>query len=131
MATEQIDTIIGAQVELTGSLKNDGPIQIHGHVNGDVLSNSIVFVGETAIVKGPITAKSVEVAGQVHGDITAEDHIELHPKSLVKGNLNTRQLSIKPGAMFIGSSKMHTGNEEAIISEESAAKRSKPRLEIE
>jgi len=128
MATEQIDTIIGAQVELTGSLKNEGPIQIHGHIKGDVISDSTVFVGESAIVTGPITAKSVEVAGQVYGSITAEMHIELHPKSLVKGDLTTKQLSIKPGAVFVGSSNMDAPHEAQ--GEEHSAKR-KPRLEIE
>jgi len=128
MANEQIDTIIGAQVELTGSLRNEGPIQIHGRVNGDVISQSIVFVGETAVVTGPITAKSVEVAGQVYGSITAEGHIELHPKSQVKGDLTTKQLSIKPGALFFGTSNMELPGSEA--TPDNPSKR-KPRLEIE
>jgi cytoskeletal protein CcmA (bactofilin family) len=127
MAAEQVDTIVGAHVELTGSLKNQGSIQIHGRINGDVTSDATVLVGETAVVTGPITAKHVEVAGQVYGSITAEVHIELHPKSLVKGDLTTKQLSIKPGAIFIGSSNM----ELPMSATEDAPVKRKPRLEVE
>jgi cytoskeletal protein CcmA (bactofilin family) len=130
MATDQVDTIVGAQVELTGSLHNQGSIQIHGKIKGDVVSSASVLVGETAVVTGPITAKMVEVAGQVHGSITAEQHIELQSKSMVKGDITTKQLSIKPGAVFIGSSSMEMPSGMEIDDEGSSSKR-KPRLEID
>jgi cytoskeletal protein CcmA (bactofilin family) len=125
MATEQIDTVIGAHVQLTGSLKNQGTIHIHGTVTGDVSSEALVIIGETAVVHGPITARQVDVSGQVHGSITASEQIELQPKSLVKGDLTTNRLSIRPGAMFIGKSNMG----EDSPSEDGAKK--KPRLELE
>ncbi|CAN5200538.1 polymer-forming cytoskeletal protein [soil metagenome] len=130
MATDQIDTIVGAHVELTGSLHNQGSIQIHGRIKGDIVSNASVMVGETAIVTGPITAKFVEVAGQVIGSINAEQHIELQGKSIVKGDITTKQLSIKPGAVFIGKSSMDVpGNLE--VDEDAGAAKRKPRLEVE
>ncbi len=130
MPSDQVDTIIGAQVELTGSLRNQGAIHIHGHITGDVTSDTMVLVGETAVVNGPITAKQVEVAGQVHGNITAEQQIELQPKSIVKGDLITKILSIKPGANFFGQSKMEAAQESTPTEEGHNPKR-KPRLELE
>lgn len=106
MAELSADTIIGAGVELKGSLHNHGPIHIHGRINGDITCESQVVIGESAVVTGPITAKQVDVSGQVHGNIMAENLIELQPKSLVKGDLTTTRLSIKPGAVFIGRSQM-------------------------
>ncbi len=129
MATDQIDTIVGAHVELTGSLHNQGSIQIHGKIKGDVVSDASVLVGETAVVMGPITAKTVEVAGQVHGSINAEQNIELLSKSIVKGDITTKQLSIKPGAIFIGSSSMEAPG--GTVDEEATSAKRKPRLEIE
>lgn len=128
MAGEQTDTVIGASVELKGSLRNAGPIQIHGKVVGDVVCESSVFIGETAVITGPITAKQVDVAGQVHGSITAETQIELHPKSLVKGDLATTRLSIKPGATFIGKSQMPSHGE--ALADDDIDKK-KPRAEVE
>jgi len=128
MPAEQADTIVGAQVDLKGSLRNHGSIQIHGSVSGDIHSDSTVFVGETAVVTGPITAKVVEIAGQVHGSINAEEHIELHPKSLVKGDLTTKRLSVKPGAVFIGKSSMPIPEG---VKDAADDDRKKPRLEVE
>ncbi len=136
MPADHIDTVVGAQVELKGSLHNHGSIQIHGKVTGDVHSDETVIIGETAVVTGPITAKIVDVAGQVHGSITAEQQIELQPKSMVKGDLSTRILSIKPGAAFIGKSTMLKEGAAMIAdssdedTEVESTKR-KPRLEID
>jgi cytoskeletal protein CcmA (bactofilin family) len=132
MAVEQADTIVGAHVELKGSLRNHGPIHIYGKVTGDITSDSLVVVGETAVITGPIVAKAVEVAGQVHGSIEAADQIELQAKSLVKGDLTTNRLSIKPGAVFVGKSQMQAPHERGgeDVSEEIADKK-RPRLEIE
>jgi cytoskeletal protein CcmA (bactofilin family) len=124
MATEQADTIVGAHVELKGSLKNSGSIHIHGTVHGDVQSEATVVVGETATVVGPITAKFVEVSGQVHGSITAEEGIELQPKSVLKGDLTTKRLSVKPGATFVGKSTMPA----ASLGD---SEKKQPRLEVE
>ena len=133
MAADQIDTIVGTQVEIKGSLRNQGSIQIHGTVTGDVFSEAMVIVSETAIVNGPIVAKQVEVSGQVHGPITADEQIELQPKSLVKGDLTTRRLSIKPGALFIGKSNMKSdGVQDSHLSmSEDGTEKKKPRLELE
>lgn len=145
MPNEQTDTIVGVNVELKGSLKNRGPIHIHGRVTGDVISDSLVVIGETAVVTGPITAKIVDVSGQVHGSITVEEQVELQPKSLVKGDITSASLSVKPGAIFIGKSQMNIstdqmasladplGDEEKAdggMTEEVIEKK-KPRLEIE
>lgn len=136
MPADHIDTVVGAQVELKGSLHNHGSIQIHGKVTGDVHSDETVIIGETAVVTGPITAKVVDVAGQVHGSITAEQQIELQPKSMVKGDLSTRIISIKPGAAFIGKSSMLTESSSVnadVADEESESEptKRKPRLEID
>lgn len=132
MANDQIDTIVGANVELKGSLRNHGPIQIHGKVIGDVYSDSLVIVGETAVVTGPIQAKQVDVSGQVHGSISVEDQIELQPKSFVKGDITSNRLSIKPGAIFIGKSQMNAPHDLAKnMSDETHEEKKKPHLEIE
>lgn len=128
MAAEQVDTIVGAQVEIKGSLHNAGSIHIHGTVTGDIVSGSAVIVGETAVINGPITAKQVDIAGRVHGSITAEEHIELQPKSVVQGDLITNRLSIKPGAFFAGKSQMQLPTDAA---NPEPSEKKKPRLEIE
>lgn len=129
MATEQTDTIVGVNVELKGSLHNQGPIQVYGKVTGDISSDAHILIGETAVVHGPVTAKTIDVAGQVIGSITGSEQIELQPKSLVKGDLSTGRLSIKPGATFIGKSQMSgEGFTHEALPEND---KKKPRLEVD
>lgn len=138
-AADQIDTIIGTEVILKGSLKNQGAIHVHGQIKGDVSSQASVLVGPTAVITGPVIARHVEVAGQVHGSITASEQIELLPQSVVKGDLISKVLIIKPGAIFVGTSKMDVPadavtNPEANFESDSvdaADPKRKPRLEVE
>lgn len=134
MPAEQSDTIVGANVELQGSLRNRGPIHIHGKVTGDISSDSLIVIGETAVVLGPINARQVDVAGKVEGAINAEEQIELQPKSFVKGDLTCSRLSIKPGATFVGKSNMqepHAGHGGSAAAGEEVVEKKRPRLEIE
>ena len=133
MPSDPADTIIGANVEIKGSLHNHGPIHIHGKVIGDIISDGLVVIGESAIITGPITARQVDVSGQVHGIITAEEQIELQPKSLVKGDLSTNRLSIKPGAIFIGKSLMRASDAPLSLEEdpENLSIKKRPRMEVE
>jgi cytoskeletal protein CcmA (bactofilin family) len=132
MPNDSIDTTVGANVELKGSLRNQGPIHIHGKVIGDIHSDSLVVVGETAVITGPINARQVDVAGQVHGAIVVTEQIELQPKSLVKGDITSAVLSIKPGAVFIGKSQMNSNHiAEEMAQEVNEEDKKKPRLEIE
>jgi cytoskeletal protein CcmA (bactofilin family) len=122
---DHIDTIIGAHVELTGSLRNTGSIHVHGTVTGDIHSEETVIIGPSAIVTGPVHAKIVDVSGKVHGAIHATQHIELQSTSRIEGDLVTSTLSIKTGATFIGTSTMHRGDAQP------DNKKNKPRLEID
>jgi cytoskeletal protein CcmA (bactofilin family) len=103
---EPADTLIGASVELKGSLKNQGSIVINGTVIGDVTSGATVVISETGRVQGPIIAKRIEVAGTVIGSLRGEQLIDLLPKSIVQGDLAGGQLSIRQGATFVGKCEM-------------------------
>ena len=52
---KQSPTIIGAGCKLTGNIKTDHSVQIHGHVVGDV-SAEIVVIGRGGRVDGCVTA---------------------------------------------------------------------------
>lgn len=103
---DNLDTTIGTNVRLKGSLKNQGSILIHGTVDGEVVSEENVTVGDTATVKGPVTATNVLVSGIVRGSITAKEKLEVEPKGQIFGDITAKILIIKPGAVFVGRSLM-------------------------
>ncbi|MCL5794906.1 MAG: polymer-forming cytoskeletal protein [Patescibacteria group bacterium] len=104
-------TVVGANVKLNGILKDTNDITIHGHVDGEVISEKNIFVSETASVKGPVTAEEIIISGKVNGSITANKRLEISPSGKVYGSIATRDLIIKSGAQFVGKSAMLTEKE--------------------
>lgn len=128
MENGSVDTIIGINVILKGSLKNKGSIQINGTVDGEVRSDENINVGETAVVKGPVVAKTIEVSGTIKGLVEATEKLELNPTGKVIGDINAKSLIIKQGATFIGKSIMP---QEGLVSEEPENKKSDKEEKVE
>lgn len=125
---ENLDTTIGSNVKLKGSLKNQGSILIYGTVDGEVVSEENVTIAETATVKGPVTASNVLVSGTVRGSIVAKDKLEVEPKGQIFGDLTAKTLIIKAGAVFVGRSLMP---EEMAATKGRGKSRVEPALELE
>jgi len=99
-------TIVGANVRLTGTLKDTNEITIYGEVQGEVISDKYVNIAQSAKVIGPVLANSVNVAGTVNGEITAKDKLEIAETGEVIGSITTNDLVIISGAKFNGKCKM-------------------------
>lgn len=106
MKQQEVGTIVGSSVHLTGSIKDSSDIVIFGSVDGEVSSDQKIVIEESARVKGPITGREVMVSGVVTGTITAKDRLELSPTGIIKGNIDTNTLLIHSGASFIGKCSM-------------------------
>ncbi len=99
-------TIVGANVILSGILKDAGDVAIHGKVEGEITSERSIMIGETAEIKGPVSGQIVTVAGVVRGSIDASQKLELLPTGKVYGSISARDLIIRSGAIFVGKSAM-------------------------
>ncbi len=106
-------TIVGANVTLTGTLKDMGDVAIHGKIEGEVISERSIVVGETAEIKGPVSGQVVTLAGVVRGSIDAGQKLEILPTGKVFGSISTRELIIRSGAIFVGKSTMPIEEAEA------------------
>lgn len=101
---------------------------IHGTVDGEVVSEENVTVGETATVKGPVTATNIHVFGTVRGTLVAKERLEVEPKGQVFGDLTAKTLIIKAGAVFVGRSLMP---EDLVTTKGKAKTRIEPELQLE
>lgn len=111
--TNQVEgpgTIVGANVKLSGTLKDTNDITVHGTVEGEVISDNNVSIEQTAKIKGPIKAKVVVISGEVNGEIMASDKLEIMETGKVKGSISTNDLIIKSGAVFNGKSMMKSAD---------------------
>ena len=99
-------TIIGAGVVLEGKLSSNGNIRIDGAINGDIIANGSVTVGETGEITGEIKAEVISIGGKVTGSINSKEKAVLESKAVLKGDIVTKILVVEAGAIFDGSSKM-------------------------
>lgn len=113
--TSMINTIIGHNSRIEGVLTASESTRIDGVLEGKVMSESSVIVGETGEVVGDITAVEILVAGIVYGNLIARERIEMTSTGRVLGDLITKTLVIDEGASFKGNCTMEVAGEEKMI----------------
>ena len=98
--------ILSSDVEIKGSIKFQNELIIDGKIEGEIISNGVLTVGENAEVRGEIKTKSVTVLGKVHGNITVDERCELKTRAQLIGDLKAARLMIEEGATFVGKSEV-------------------------
>lgn len=98
--------ILSSDVEIVGNLKFSHDLIIDGKIEGEVVSDGNLTVGENAHVRGEIKTKSVTVFGKVDGNITVSDRCELKSNAQLCGDIAAGTLAIEEGAMFMGASRV-------------------------
>ena len=96
-------SIISRDLKIIGNLISDGEIQIDGTVTGDIRTKNLM-VGETAVIKGEITAQMVRVHGSIDGQIKAHA-VQLAKTAYVVGDILHEDLAIETGAFLEGHCK--------------------------
>lgn len=109
---EGAETVVGTSVKLKGNLNSTGDIIIDGSVNGELKTKGAVVVGNNATILGNIKAQNVQVSGVVQGNIEVTDKLQLTETGKVFGDISAAVLSIAPGAVFTGTSKMNDTHRE-------------------
>jgi cytoskeletal protein CcmA (bactofilin family) len=101
-----MNTIIGKDTVITGTLDVKGALRIEGTVKGKIISSGCVTIGSTGVVEAEIEAESAIVAGTMRGNVNTTEKIELQAKCEMDGDLRTKSLVIEEGAMFCGACSM-------------------------
>jgi cytoskeletal protein CcmA (bactofilin family) len=104
--TGMINTVFGKDTEFFGDLSFAKSLQINGYFEGEILSKGFLVVGEGAVIKANIKAKSVIINGTVHGNIEADSKLEIMPSGKLYGNIRTAKLKIADGVVFEGNCEM-------------------------
>ncbi len=103
--TDEI-TIISNGVKIEGKITSSGNIRVDGEVQGDIISQSNVSVGEYGKVNGQINASAITIGGTVSGTVKAQEKLILDAKANLNGDIITKILVVEAGAKFEGKSKM-------------------------
>lgn len=104
-------TRISQGASIKGDLVSSTDIRVDGRIDGKVLSDGKVVVGETAQLSGSLMCKNLDFWGKMDGDIYVKDTLSLKSLAVVNGNLHVHKLQVELGAQINGSCKMITEQE--------------------
>ena len=105
------NAFLGKGSRVTGKLSFEGPVRIEGHVDGEIVSQDTLTIGESAVVTATITGNSVVIHGRVTGDVTARKRLEIRAPGKLIGNIVTPSLVIHEGVVFEGQCTMGSAAE--------------------
>lgn len=96
-------SILCSDVEIKGSIKSQGALQVDGKVEGDISAGDVT-VGSSGQIMGEVKAETLRVKGKVVGSIRARK-VELETGASVQGDIFHAALIIQPDASFEGQVK--------------------------
>lgn len=102
----KIETLIGKETSISGSLESKGSIRIDGSFQGDITVESDVIVGESAMVRASINCTNIILAGRVEGDVCTSGKLDLRATGVLIGDAKIGSLAVEDGAVLAGNCKM-------------------------
>lgn len=98
---------LASDVEIKGNLKFSGELTLDGKLEGEIQTDGVLNLGDTAVVTGNINAQSVVVRGKINGNITAKEKIEIKAKTELFGDIRAAKLSVEEGVTFVGKAEVN------------------------
>lgn len=119
------DAFLGQGSKVTGTLSFTGPVELDGHVEGEINAKETLTIGKSATINARISGSDILVHGTVNGDIIASRRLALRKPARVTGNISAPSLSVEEGVIFEGKCTMSAaaanGDAKAFRPQEKAA----------
>ena len=97
---------LGKGTRISGKISFEGTARIEGQVEGEIVANDTLLIGESALLNAQITGGTVVIHGKVTGDINASKKLEIRAPGRLYGNVTTPSLVIEEGVVFEGHCSM-------------------------
>ncbi len=102
----EIKAFLGEGTEFKGVLSFQGTVRIDGRLEGEVVGDELLIVGEGGILRANVDVGSLISNGKIEGTIRAKKRIELLASSKVTGKISTPCLVVMEGAALNGTCDM-------------------------
>jgi cytoskeletal protein CcmA (bactofilin family) len=111
----EIRAFLGEGTQFKGVLSFAGAVRVDGQLEGEIVGDEVLIIGEPGQVKAEIDVGTVVISGQVQGNITAKQRVELLRPSRVTGTIRTPCLVVAEGAFFNGNCEMIGPDEGKVV----------------
>jgi cytoskeletal protein CcmA (bactofilin family) len=99
--------VLTSAVEIKGNLKFTGELSFDGKLDGEIHTDGILNLGDSAVINGNINAQSVVVRGKITGNINAKEKIEIKAKAELFGDIRATKLVVEEGVTFVGKTEVN------------------------
>jgi cytoskeletal protein CcmA (bactofilin family) len=112
----RIETLIGEQCYLIGSLNVSGLVKVDGSIDGDLTCEDDLILGTSGHIKGNTVCNNAYIHGAINGDISCKSTLNIESCGKVKGDILVKKLMISEGGLLDGKCTMicyeHPNNED-------------------
>lgn len=112
IAVGQTHTILGVEASFDGKLTFQGAVRIDGRFSGEIVTEDVLVIGESAEVIATLHVGSLILNGTLRGNVRAKKAVELHAPARLYGDIESPQLVIHSGVVFEGHCRMENLSKE-------------------
>jgi cytoskeletal protein CcmA (bactofilin family) len=105
------ESVIHADINITGKIDGAGHVRIAGRFEGDVNIQGDLTIDAGAKLTGAIRANSVVIGGEVEGNIEGAANVEILSTGVLNGDLKAGTLSVASGSRMRGRVEFGWGDE--------------------
>jgi cytoskeletal protein CcmA (bactofilin family) len=109
----EIRAFLGEGTQFKGVLSFAGAVRVDGQLEGEIVGDELLIIGEPGQVKAEIEVGTLVVSGRIQGNITARERVELLRPGRVTGTIRTPCLIVAEGALFNGNCEMAGAGEQS------------------
>lgn len=102
----EIKAFLGEGTEFKGVLSFQGTVRIDGWLEGEVIGDELLIVGESGHLRADIDVGALISSGRIVGNVIARKRVELLATSVLAGKVKTPCLVVAEGASLNGSCEM-------------------------
>lgn len=102
----KIETLIGENCHIVGNFTGTGTLKIDGIIDGDILWQDDVVIGEKSEINGNIFCTNGFINGDVNGNIKCKNILTIQSEGKVKGDITVKKLIINESGILDGKSTM-------------------------
>ena len=102
---ESIDSVVSTGMVNRGDIAFTGVLRVDGYIEGRLEAQSeqaLLVVGETATLRGDVSAVDAVICGLVEGNVVVQRFLELRPGARVIGDVTYSQIEMHVGASVDG-----------------------------
>ena len=114
----KITGVFDKDTEIQGDLKFQGSFRIDGKFKGNILSDSILIIGDQGYVEAEVKVGHIIVNGEIRGTIQASERAEINARGRVFGTLVSPKLIVEEGAYLEANCQTSTALPETPLKKE-------------